>query len=106
MDDKNFTQQTEKEVTAWQILGWTAPFVALFGAVICVLTYEHLLLWYIGLVITIFLSVCVAWWWWAIAKIVRIVRLLADTTKNFDDVKEELRKLKQDVDNRKRRKQE
>ena len=102
MDPKKFNKQTEYEISAWQIAGRTAPFAGLALIVLCALFAETYLTHVAVLVIVAWVIVSVAWWWWAINKIARIARMFFDTTVKFDEVKKELKALKEDVGNRKR----
>lgn len=95
-------KKTEKEVTWWKIAARTAPFIAMAGMAVCYLLAEDMLLFYIGAVILIWIGVSVAWWWWAIEKILKVSRMMFDTSVKFEEVKKELRAIKQDVGNRKR----
>jgi len=106
MEPEKFTRKTEEEVNAWKIAGWTAPFVAMAGFILCGLFFNDLLPFYAVSVIVVWVAISVAWWWWAVHKILRIARLMLDTTKNFQDVKTEIEEFKKDVGNRKRGKQE
>jgi len=99
---KNLKERTEEEIAWWKIAGRTAPFVAMAGMGICYLLAEHLIAFYIGLVVLIWIFVSVAWWWWAIEKILKVTRMMFDTSVKFEQVKEELRDIKKDVGNRKR----
>jgi len=99
---KNLKERTEEEIAWWKIAGRTAPFIAMAGMGICYLLAEHLIVFYIGLVVLIWIFVSVAWWWWAIEKILKVTRMMFDTSVKFEQVKEELRDIKKDVGNRKR----
>lgn len=99
---KHLHEKTEKEVTWWKIAARTAPFIAMSGMAVCYLLAEDMLLFYIGAVILIWIGVSVAWWWWAIEKILKVSRMMFDTGVKFEEVKKELRAIKQDVGNRKR----
>jgi ABC-type multidrug transport system fused ATPase/permease subunit len=90
--------KTEKEVSRWTIAARTLPFVALAGLFFIYFIgwdnmYEQALT--IGAII--FFSVAVFWWWWAIYKIASFAKLLEQTTKNFEYIKNELSKFKKDL---------
>lgn len=99
---KDLKDRTEEEIAWWKIAGRTAPFVAMAGMGICYLIAESYILYYIGLVVLTWIFVSVAWWWWAIEKILKVTRMMFDTSVKFEQVKKELRDIKQDVGNRKR----
>lgn len=101
-DQKDLVEKTEQEVTVWSIAGKTAPFVALAGFIACVFFAETWIPIYAVTVIIIWVAVSVAWWWWALGKILRVTRMMLSTHHNFEEVKQELASLKNDMGNRKR----
>lgn len=100
---KKTHNSTDIEVTWWKLAAKTAPFVAMVGMGICYLLAEHLIIFYIGAVVLIWTLVSVAWWWWAIEKILKVSRMMLNTNVAFEEVKKELKALKNDVGNRQRR---
>ena len=102
-EEKNFVNKTEKEVSAWVLLGRTGPFVAMAGMLLIAFFFEKWITVYAFTVIIIWVLVSVAWWWWALTKILRVVRMMLSTKVKFDEVKEALKSLKNDMGNRKRR---
>lgn len=102
MSDKNLYEKTEKEVTAWSVVGKTAPFAALAGFIACVFFAEAWIPFYAVAVIIIWVAVSVAWWWWALHKILRVTRMMLSTSHNFEEVKQELKSIKDDMGYRKR----
>lgn len=102
-DEKQFVNKTEKEVSAWGLLGRTAPFVAMAGMLAIAIFANTWLTIYAFTVIVIWVLVSVAWWWWALTKILKVVRMMLSTKVKFDEVKEELKSIKDDMGNRKRR---
>ena len=103
-DKNNLLEKTENEVTAWSIAGRTLPFVALAGFIACVFFAEKWIPIYASLVIVIWVTVSVAWWWWALNKILRVTKMMLSTNHNFEEVKQEIRSIKDDMGNRERRK--
>ena len=102
-EDKNLVNKTEQEVTAWSVAGKTAPFVALAGFIACAFFAHEWIPFYAVAVIVIWVAVSVAWWWWALHKILRVTRMMISTQYNFEEVKAELRSIKDDMGNRQRR---
>ena len=96
MDQKKFSEKTESEISAWRIAGRTAPFLALAGVVLCVLFAEDNISYYVAAVVLIWVVASVAWWWWALAKILKVVAMMLDTSVRFEEVKNELKTLKQE----------
>jgi len=105
MPEDNFVNNTDREVNAWKIAGWTLPFIAMAGMLVCSLYFSDWITIYAVTVIVIWVAVSVAWWWWALHKILRIARLLLSTNNTFVEVQQEIKSLKEDVSDRKRRKQ-
>lgn len=104
MSDKDqLAQKTEKEVTAWSIAGRTMPFIALAGFIACVFFAQEWIPVYAVTVIVIWVAVSVAWWWWALHKILRVTRMMLSSQHNFEEVKKEIRSIKDDMGNRQRR---
>ena len=105
MSDKNdLAKKTENEVTAWSIAGRTLPFVALAGFIASVFFAEDWIPIYASVVIVVWVTVSVAWWWWALNKILRVTGMMLSTNHNCEEVKKEIRSIKDDMGNRKRRK--
>ena len=102
-EEEKFAKKTESEVTIWRLAGRTAPFVAMAGFICCAFLAKEWLTIYAVLVITCWVTVSVAWWWWALHKILRLIGLMLSTKVKFDEVKTELRSIKNDMGNRKRR---
>lgn len=103
-DEKELVSKTESEVTAWSVAGKTAPFAALAGFIACAFFAETWIPFYAVAVIIIWVAVSVAWWWWALNKILRVTRMMLSTKHNFEEVKQELASIKNDMGNRQRRK--
>ena len=103
-DEKDLLSKTETEVSAWSIAGKTAPFVALAGFIACAFFAHEWIPFYAVSVIIIWVAVSVAWWWWALNKILRVTRMMLSTKHNFEEVKQELASIKNDMGNRQRRK--
>ena len=104
-NNKECVERIEDEVSWWKIAAWTSPFVAMSGLLLCIIFADEYINFAISAIILSWVAVSVAWWWWAIHRILEIARLLVTTTANFDDVKKEITELKNDVGNRKRSKQ-
>tara|TARA_B100000282_G_C31460432_1_gene366591 strand:- start:133 stop:450 length:318 start_codon:yes stop_codon:yes gene_type:complete len=102
-EEKNFVKNTEKEVSAWIIAGRTAPFVAMAGMLVTAIFADAWLTVYAFTVVIIWVLVSVAWWWWALSKILKVIKMMLSTKIKFDEVKEELKSIKNDMGNRKRR---
>ena len=102
MDPYKFKQKTDNEISVWQIAGRTAPFAGLALIILCAFFAKTYLTHVAVIVIMMWVIVSVAWWWWAIAKIARIAQMFFDTTVKFEEVKKELKALKEDVGIRKR----
>ena len=102
-EEKNFVKNTEKEVSAWIIAGRTAPFVAMAGMLVTAIFADAWLTVYAFTVVIIWVLVSVAWWWWALSKILKVIKMMLNTKIKFDEVKEELKSIKNDMGNRKRR---
>jgi len=102
-DQKDLVEKTEKEVTVWSLAGKTAPFAALAGFIACTFFAQEWIPFYAVAVIVIWVAVSVAWWWWALGKILRVTRMMLSTQHNFEEVKQELASIKNDMGNRQRR---
>lgn len=92
---------TEQQAKYWRYAAWTSPFVALaivLGEIF--LGFDSLINITSVTIVTIFIATSVFWWWWAISKIVRMMNVAETAAQNFDELKHELKELKQDVGNR------
>ena len=101
-EEKDLLKTTEQEVSVWGLAGKTAPFVALAGFIACAFFAHEWIPFYAVSVIIIWVAVSVAWWWWALHKILRVTRMMLSTRHNFEEVKQELKSIKDDMGNRKR----
>lgn len=92
------SDKTIKEVKWWDFAGRVVPFVAL-----AILALTHLLdstqLYHLSIIIIIlaFFTTGVVWWWWSIYKIANIIIKIRQAQYKFNDVKEQLLKLKTEI---------
>lgn len=96
--DRDFAQKTQKQVRWWAYAAWTLPFIALAGLFFLEFIgtdsiYKTALT--VGAVI--FFAISVFWWWWAIFKIARVSQIIINTTKKFEEVLEQFKNLKKDI---------
>lgn len=97
---KNFRQKTIQEIKIWAWIAVVLPITALAG-----LFFLWAFGWYdyyseamvIGA--TTMFGFAVIWWWWTIHKIAQMTELLSNTINKFDDVKSDLKHLRQDIKN-------
>lgn len=95
------SQKTKQEVKWWAYAAWSMPFAGLAG-----LFFIHVLGWdtlyekslVIGAILMFTISVY--WWWWAINKIALLADIMSQTARNFDAIRQQLRKFKRDMGNR------
>ena len=100
-------KKVEKHVGLWYMMGRVAPFGALF--VICITLFFdlHSYLEYVLLAVAIFFALfAFTWWWWVLDTVRHLFKMMETTHKKFDEVLEDLSKVKQDLNdsNRKRAK--
>jgi predicted membrane metal-binding protein len=95
---KEFAEKTHREAVLWIRAAWTLPFVCLAGLFfVHFIGWEH---WYEKALVvgaTVFFAVSTYWWWWAVFKILNIAEILNRTVENFESVKKELNKFKNDI---------
>jgi len=90
--------QARKEATWWQYAAWTLPFTAL-----AVLGFEYWIgldTWYHRTLVSItviFFTISVFWWWWAVRKFADLMESMKKTDENFNEVKENLRSIRNDL---------
>lgn len=92
------SDKTIKEVKWWDFAGRVTPFVAL-----AILALTHLLdstqLYHLSIIIIIlaFFTTGVIWWWWSIYKIANIIIKIRQAQYKFNDVKDQLLRLKTEL---------
>jgi hypothetical protein len=89
----------QKQSKWWKYAAGTLPFVALTIVVLLDLigwTEIHTKILFIILII--FFSSGVVWWWWAVDKIVHLTKLLIEAEHKFDDLKNEIKSIKRDIE--------
>lgn len=86
--------QTINEAMLWKYTAKTAPFAAL-----SVLFFLEIFGWRdlyskaVVIIGTVFLTVSVCWWWWAVNKILNFSRMINET----DDSLKEIKKIKENI---------
>jgi len=95
---KNFRQKTIREIKLWAWAAAIGPMTALAFL---------FLLWFFGfdtqiarlmvLGFTGMVFVAVIWWWWAMHKIATVTEILTTTIDKFEDVKNDIRDIKKDL---------
>ena len=92
---------TEQQAKYWRYAAWTSPFAALailLGEIF--LGFDSLINITSISIVTIFVTISTFWWWWAISKIVGMIKSAERVEKSFNELKHELKELKQDVGDR------
>ena len=90
--------KARKEATLWQYAAWTLPFTAL-----AILAFEYWIgldTWYsisIIIICVTFFTVSVFWWWWAVRRFADLMDAMKQTDKNFTEVKQSLKSIKEDL---------
>lgn len=98
---KSVSKETKNEVKWWAYAAWTTPFAALAGLFfINVLGWDSLYHKTLIVGAVVMFSTSVFWWWWAINKIATLADIMGQTAKNFDAIKQQLRKFRQDMGDR------
>jgi len=93
MKDKIYTQ-----AQWWKYAAGTLPFVGLASVVLMdVVGWSNLHNKVLFSILISFFAAGVLWWWWAIDKIVHLTQLLINTEKKFDEIKTEIKIIKQEV---------
>ena len=94
----------ETQARYWRYAAWTAPFVALailIGELL--LGFDSLVKITTIAIVVLFITTSVFWWWWAISKLVDIVNATDRISDNFNEIKteiKEIKEIKKDVGNR------
>lgn len=88
----------QKQSQWWKYAAGTIPMVCLAILVIIDLAnWSHMHNQLLGFLLLCFFTVGVIWWWWAVDKITQLVKLLMETETKFAELKEELKKIKNEV---------
>lgn len=102
MPAKSFSEileKTKKQTKWWSYAAWSLPFVAL-----ALLGVSEFLVsddWFRNILVAVgvaFFSVSVFWWWWALHKIVEIINGFDKTYQSLDEVKQEIIKTRQVIE--------
>jgi len=96
--EKEFAENTKKQVKWWAYAGWTLPFVAL--AILFSLSFVGWDDVYSKIIIVIgisFFSVSVFWWWWAIFRIYKLSGFIESTLKKFEAIQKKIEEIKKDL---------
>jgi hypothetical protein len=87
-------KQTAKEVKWWSYAAWTLPFVALAAIVFeFYIGHDDWIAKTIWATTVVFFSISV-YWWWAIHKFRDVYQAMVDNQERFNEVKEELKKVR------------
>jgi Tfp pilus assembly protein PilO len=82
----------------WKYAAGTLPFIGLAIIVLLdIIGWTALHNKILFIILIGFFTSGVIWWWWAIDKIVRLTTLLINTEKKFDEIKTEIKIIKQEV---------
>lgn len=88
----------QKQAKWWKYAAGTIPMLCLCIITIIDLTgWSHLHNKLLGFLLLSFLAVGVFWWWWAVDQLIELSRTLFNTEKKFAELKEELKKIKNEV---------
>ena len=94
-------KETQTQAKWWTWAAWTLPFVAL-----AIISFENYIGWdslmhrTLVIISVVFFTISVYWWWWALNKIVALVDGFNRAQQNFEDIKDELRKTREVLNNR------
>ena len=95
---KEFSKKAIKDIKLWAWLATVLPITSLAGLFflefIGISSNIRLLL---TLGATLMFLISVVWWWWAIYTIATIAKNLSTTIDRFDDVKKDLKSIKNDL---------
>ena len=87
-----------KQSNLWKYLAWSLPLIWLALEFLShVFGVEH---WHDKLLIgggVVFFAISVLWWWWAVDTIKLFAEAMQRTTSNFTEIKQELRKVREDI---------
>ena len=82
----------------WKYVAWSLPLLWLgFEFLIYIFGAEH---WHDKLLVgggITFFAISVLWWWWAVDTIKLFAEAMQRTTSNFSEIKQELRKVRDDL---------
>jgi hypothetical protein len=82
----------------WKYAAGTLPFVSLVIIVLLdIIGWTALHNKILFIILIGFFASGVIWWWWAIDKIVSLTNLLINTEKKFDEIKTEIKIIKQEI---------
>lgn len=91
-------KKAEKQATVWKYLAWSLPIIWLAAEFLLNVfgfqSLENRMLVAGGI---FFFVVSVIWWWWAVDTIRLFAKSMQRTTDNFNEIKDELRKVREDI---------
>lgn len=91
-------KKAERQASWWKYLAWSLPIIWLSAEFLLhVLGFETLEKKLLVAGGVFFFVVSVLWWWWAVDTIRLFTKAMQRTTDNFNDIKQELRKVREDI---------
>jgi Tfp pilus assembly protein PilO len=91
-------KNTQTHSRWWKYAAGTVPFVSLAAIVLLdLLGWADLHNKVLFVILVGFFTSGVIWWWWAIDTIADLTRLLIKTEKDFNELKTEIKSIKQEV---------
>jgi hypothetical protein len=90
--------ELKTQTKLWKYAAWTLPFIALAAITfVYFLGYDNLVAKFIVITCTAFFGISVFWWWWALDKLTKLMEDRFALQKRFDDIYNEFRKIKKDL---------
>lgn len=82
----------------WKYLAWSFPIIWLsVEFLLYMLGFESLTNKFLVIGGIVFFIISVLWWWWAVDTIRLFAEAMQRTSDNFNDIKKELRKVREDI---------
>jgi len=96
--NKKIYQRAILQTKIWKYLAWSLPLLWLATEfLLYVLDLEQFASKFVIAGGIFFFTVSFIWWWWAVDTIRLFAEAMQRTSKNFVDIKTELRKVREDI---------
>ena len=97
-ENKKIYERAIFQTKLWKYFAWSLPLIWLATEfLLYMLGLEQLANKLIIAGGLFFFIVSVIWWWWAVDTIRLFAEAMQRTTQNFSDIKQELRKVREDI---------
>lgn len=101
--EQKYDQGILKQVSIWSVLASVLPLSTISFIGFCYLTgFDHWIEIVATLSLTGLIFVAAIWWWWGLTTIVKITKIMNTAYEQFEEIRQDIRSVKQDISKVKR----